>query len=235
MNKAEARLCAAIAQAAYTNQCNEKDFYITAKFENKGTDTQGFFGVAYGNTFVVAFRGSEETGAADWITDLKFIQDVFPYAKGDQSIKVHYGFNQAYQSVRETVIRIVKEQTKYDRVMYVGHSLGAALAKMCALDTAYNVPGKTIYCYTYGAPKVGNAAFAKAYNERVPNTFRFVNGSDIVPSIPLGDYEHVGQLCSIGAKAEDSSGWGWNDILDRVVDRMEDHFPYNYIKQLRHL
>jgi predicted lipase len=233
MDKSEALLCAVVAQAAYTNQCNEKNFVMTAKFENKGTDTQGFFGVYNGNTFVAAFRGSEETGTADWITDLKFLQDVFPYAKGDQSIKVHFGFNQAYKSVREAVIKAIQE-TPHKRVLLAGHSLGGALAKLCALDVAYNVPGKTVFCYTYGSPKVGNIAFAKAYDERVPNTFRIVNGTDMVPTIPPGDFMHVGQLFQIGGQKEDeSSGWSWNELVDRVKDKLEEHFPHNYIKQLR--
>jgi predicted lipase len=235
MNKPESLLCALIAQATYTNRCQSDDFYITAKFENKGTDTQGFFGVAFENTFVVAFRGSEETGTADWITDLKFLQTPFPYIKRNRKIKVHLGFNQAYQSVRDTVIRIVQESA-HERVICTGHSLGGGLAKLCALDIAYNVPGKTVYVYTYGAPKVGNAEFAKASNKKVPNTFRFVNGSDIVPTIPLGDYAHVGQLCRIGRLVQEEgeeSSWSWNDLLGRVVDRLDDHFPYKYIEQLQ--
>mgnify|MGYP001218857075 CR=1 FL=1 len=103
MNK-EAVLYATVARSAYLSQCNDKNFRLTAKFENKATDTQGIVGEAFGDSFVVAFRGSEETGLADWITDLKFIPAVYPYGPpGDTSMQVHSGFLGAYRSVRESV------------------------------------------------------------------------------------------------------------------------------------
>jgi predicted lipase len=229
MNKAESLLCAVIAQSAYTNQCSEKDFQITAKFENKGTHTQGLFGVAYGNAFVVAFR---ETGPADWITDLKFLQDVFPYAKGYSNLKVHLGFLEAYKSVRDAVLAGVKA-TPHKRVICIGHSLGGALATLSALDITFSIPGKEVHLYTYGSPKVGNADFADVFNKIIPNTFRFVNSADIVPSVPPGDFAHVGKSFQLGQAAAESSGWGWDDIVSKVTGQVEDHFPFNYINRLR--
>jgi hypothetical protein len=232
MNK-ETVLYATVAQAAYLSQCNDKNFRLTAKFENKATDTQGIVGEAFGDNFVVAFRGSEETGLADWITDLKFIPAVYPYGKsGDTSMQVHSGFLGAYQSVREAVINIVKKNP-LPKVVTVGHSLGGALAILSALDIAFNVPGKVVSCYTFGAPKVGNASFAKTYQEKVTQTFRFVNGSDVVPSCPPGNFAHVGELCCIGNAS--SQEWSWSDVVNVVMDKVEDHLPQNYIKVLRDL
>jgi predicted lipase len=232
MNKAESLLCAIIAQSAYTNQCNEKDFQITAKFENKGTNTQGLFGVAYGNAFVVAFRGSEDTGPADWITDLKFLQDAFPFAKGYSNLKVHLGFLEAYKSVRDAVLKGVKA-TPHKRIFCIGHSLGGALATLSALDIIFNVPGKELHLYTYGSPKVGNAEFADVFNKLLPNSFRFVNSADIVPSVPVGDFAHIGKLFQLGQVAAESDSWSWDDIVNKVVGQVEDHLPYNYINRLR--
>ena len=231
MNKKEALLCAIIAQAAYTNTCNEKDFRITAKFENKGTDTQGLFGTAYDNTFVVAFRGSEETGLADWITDAKIIQALFPYGNNKfTDALTHRGFNEAYQSVRDSVIEAVKN-SPHKRVICTGHSLGGALAVLCALDIQCNLPDKTITCYTYGAPKVGNDKFAAACQQQIPQLFRFVNGADIVPNIPPGTYQHAGELFQFGEFKEAS--FSLSEIVSKLVDKMEDHLPHNYIKAMR--
>ncbi|MCB0195573.1 MAG: lipase family protein [Anaerolineae bacterium] len=230
MNK-ESLLYAYVAQATYINKSSHKSFVITAKFENKGTDTQGLFGEAHGNTYVVAFRGSEETGIADWITDLKFIPMVYPYGKpNDKSMTVHSGFMGAYNSVREAVQKAVKS-TKHKQVVFVGHSLGGALASLAALDTAYNIPGKEISCYTYGSPKVGNDNFVKAYNKLVPNTYRCVNGRDMVPSAPPGAFGHVGQLyCVGGATAQE---YGWTELVANLMDKIDDHFPNNYINELK--
>ncbi len=231
MNKKEAILCAYIAKAAYTNRCDEDDFCITAKFENKDTDTQGLMGVAYDKAFVAAFRGSEETGLSDWITDVKFIQEPFPYGKGiGNAAKVHQGFLEAYQSVRDAVIKAVKD-TPHKRVICAGHSLGAGLATLCALDIQYNVPGKMAYCYTYGSPKVGNSDFAAAYNQQVPRTYRFVNGSDLVPRVPPGSYEHVGELYHVGQESD--SSFSLSDLVGDLLDTVEDHLPNTYITALR--
>jgi predicted lipase len=233
MNKKEAMLCARVAQATYGGSGKVSDFRLTARFENRGTDTQGIFGEAYGNTFVIAFRGSEETGLADWITDLKFIKQVFPYAESkNKKVKVHHGFISAYKSVREEVLKAAKE-TPHQRIICTGHSLGGALATLCALDVQYNLPDKKVSCYTYGSPKVGNADFAQSYNQRVPNTFRFVNSADTVPSMPPGGYEHVGMLHHVGQVSSKLGEIG--DFVEKVIDKVEDHFPHNYIKALQEL
>jgi predicted lipase len=101
------------------------------------------------------------------------------------------------------------------------------LATLSALDVQYNLPDKKVTCYTYGSPKVGNADFVKFYNKYVPQTFRFVNGIDLVPSLPpdiplVIDYEHVGQLCQIGDTAASQVS----------ADAGLCHLPQNYIKLL---
>ena len=53
MDKKEAMLCARVSQATYTSSCQVNNFRLTARFENKGTDTQGIFGEAYGNSFLI--------------------------------------------------------------------------------------------------------------------------------------------------------------------------------------
>jgi predicted lipase len=94
---------------------------------------------------------------------------------------------------------------------------------LAALDIQYNV-GKTVRSYTFGSSKVGNKAFAELYNKRVPQTYRFVNRADVVPSLPpLGWYTHVGELHHLLADQVDAED----------ANLMTDHFPHNYIKSLR--
>lgn len=224
MDKKEALLCSKVSRLTYVDKYDFKDFQLTARFENKGTDTQGVFGVAYGNTLVIGFRGSEETGITDWITDLKFMQQVFPYGDSDNNVKVHFGFIEAYKSVREAVLDAAKK-TPHKRIITTGHSLGGAIAQLAALDIQYHLPGKEITCYTFGGPKVGNANFVKSYNKRVPNTFRIVNGVDSVPDLPLGAYEHCGECFTVGEVAQ--------GILDAVKAKIQDHLPNSYIEVLQ--
>ena len=221
MDKQEALLCSRICRLTYVPKYEFKDFVLTARFENKDTDTQGLFGVAKGDTFVVAFRGTEETSLTDWLTDLKFNQRIFPYGDASTSIKVHSGFLEAYNSVREATMDAAKN-TDLKRIMITGHSLGAALGNLYALDISYRILGPEIVCYTFGGPKPGNEAFAKLYDGRLPNTFRVVNGADGVPKLPLGAYVHVGKLQQIGD-------------FGRLAEAVTDHIPNAYIETLQNL
>jgi hypothetical protein len=73
-----------------------------------------------------------------------------------------------------------------------GHSLGASLATLLALDLAVNRGFKNPTVYTFASPRTGDTAFAGAYNQVVPNTFRIANRIDLVPKLPLPPmYDHV--------------------------------------------
>ena len=223
MDKKEVLYYFGIAWSSYNNSFDRiKGFKANAIFENKDTDTQGALGVANNRDFVIVFRGSEETGVHDWITDLKFIKQVYPYQESNnKKVKVHYGFIEAYKSVREAVLQRVKKAPQ-QRIICTGHSLGAALACLCALDIQYNTP-KSVRCVTYGCPKVGNAAFAESYNRRVPKTYRVVTHGDLVPKRPPLGYHHVGELLELGQVNDDMG----------LMDKVAAHLPQTYIKSLR--
>jgi len=65
--------------------------------------------------------------------------------------------------------------------------------RRAAAPYRYAKAGKhNIAMYTYGQPRVGNSAFADAFNARVKSSWRFYNTDDIVPSVPrLMGYCHV--------------------------------------------
>ena len=223
MDKKEAYLFSLVSLLAYGTEFEVKDFKPGPTFENKSSDTQGMFGTAYDKYWVVAFRGSEETGPEDWITDLKFIKQNYAYDTPYKGLKIHSGFMGAYQSIRPVVIDRVKKASSKD-IVCTGHSLGAALATLAAFDIKNTLPDKDVSCFTYGSPKVGNDNFAKAYNALVPNTYRFVNGPDLVPQALLVGYEHVGKLYHVG---KDNAEW------DGIMGKVECHLPKNYIKTLK--
>jgi len=47
--------------------------------------------------------------------------------------------------------------------------------------------------YTYGAPRIGNEAFAALVDSKLPEFFRVVNRQDIVTRLPRGGYTHFGR------------------------------------------
>lgn len=94
---------------------------------------------------------------------------------------VHKGFLASYDSLRHQVFRLVDAITAPKggaaaagapgtewRVFITGHSLGGALATLCAYELAKR-GGAARQCqqltlYTFGAPRVGNKVFADEYN-----------------------------------------------------------------------
>lgn len=58
------------------------------------------------------------------------------------------------------------------------HSLGGALATLCAYDIAVceRLSGSVdVSCYTFGAPRTGNHVFAELYTRAVPDTWHIIN------------------------------------------------------------
>ena len=64
--------------------------------------------------------------------------------------------------------------------LQTGHSLGGALATLAAYDIrkqlqASSKQGVEVMCYSFGAPRTGNHAFAADYNRVVPDTWSIIN------------------------------------------------------------
>lgn len=161
------------------------------------TDVQCFLRQS-GNCLSITFRGSNS--AQDWKTNLTFRKKVVPYGNTASKIRVHTGFLNAYKcpQVRGAIqSRVTKEICK---VKITGHSQGAALAVLCAVDLEYNFPDRDYEVILFGSPRVGNRAFQKSYNKRVFKTLRVENGNDIVTKVPfvVMGYRHVGMKYRIG-------------------------------------
>lgn len=181
------------------------DKYPNALFiENKGTDTQGFILPSADNA-IISFRGTQEV--RDWATDLDGFHEEVPYGNYDSPIRTHRGMTRAYKSVRGKIHEWIKKNSPL-RLYICGHSLGGALATLCAVDLQYNFPGRAIECYVSGNPKVGNKAFAVSYEKRVPKTMRTYMRTDLVPNLPPRWIEkflrqksvHCGQKNPIGPR-----------------------------------
>lgn len=77
-------------------------------------------------------------------------------------------------------------------IYVTGHSLGGAIAIVAALDI-HRTYGKAIKLYTFGEPRVGNAAFAAYVAAQIPDTFRVIHYADMVPHLPpaASNYKHT--------------------------------------------
>lgn len=141
--------------------------------------------IAWQQDFViVAFRGTEPDEWEDMLTNAKM--KLVPWQAG----RVHRGFKEAIEEIwprLETELNTLS--TTGRTVWFCGHSLGAALATLAA----DRYPETRGVC-TIGCPRVGDKAFAAAFNTNLANkTLRYVNHHDIVTHVPtpVMGYNHV--------------------------------------------
>lgn len=145
------------------------------------TDTQVLIEEITHGEYGVIFPGS--ISIQDWLTDAKIRKT--EWGKG----KVHRGFAEALRSVVDGI----QDRIPYGaRLILTGHSLGGALATLCAdaLQDTYQIER----VITFGSPRVGNARFVGEYNLGPGvRTWRIVNAHDPVPHVPFvfGTYRHV--------------------------------------------
>lgn len=219
MNKTEIMASMNYATSAYrTTQPYSKHTY-TATFDTAKFDVQ-YCLRKQDDMLTIAFRGTDSL--KNWITDFAFWKKSIPYDNVSSKIRVHAGFLEAYKSpgVREQILRSITPDIHYVKV--TGHSMGAALSVLCAVDIEYNYPGKDIEVILFGCPRVGNNAFKLSYNKRVHKTIRVENGNDIVTKVPLAvmGFRHVGAKLHIGGLR-----------LCGCVSA-NDHYPHQYYSSL---
>lgn len=185
--------------------------------ENKASDTECFIRKS-GDEILIIFRGTDS--GINWANNLIFCKKAIPYGNTDTKIRVHSGFLKSYISVRDQIRTHIPKDTCKIRI--TGHSLGAALAVLCAVDLQYNFKNADIEVFLFGCPRVGNTAFARSYNKRVFKTLRVTNGNDIVAKLPpkIFGYRHVGISIHTGS------------LLLPVMISLEDHRPENYYRSL---
>ena len=155
---------------------------------------------------VIAVRGTE--GIQEWVHDAEFLLEKCPFLAG--AGHTEDGFTAMYLSMTTAPDPISPSLTRWlsapkfprpvTSLTICGHSLGAALATLLALDVAVNTPYKNPVVYTYASPRTGGPLFASTYNQAVPNTFRIAGRLDLVPKLPLPPlYEHVNTLYELNS------------------------------------
>jgi len=120
--------------------------------------------------------------------------------------KVHKGFNQFVQAGLSAVLRnprqvslalpdlLLSDPTR--KLYLTGHSLGGAAATLAgARLLSVGVNPEQLKVITFGAPAVGNAAFAAKFSPNL-HLVRIVNSGDVVPGVlqtMVGGYQQFGR------------------------------------------
>lgn len=183
------------------------------------------------NHVIVVFRGSNSN--RNLIQDMNMAQTAYPYCSG---CHIHKGFSLIFEKLKEDVRSVVNSHLKRHEgasVRLYGHSLGGALATLCAADLKKELRVRPEFVYTYGQPRVGNEAFATWYRSQVaPNLFRVTHGIDAVPHLPstVQGYHHTstevhyrGKGSKTGYKVCNKSGEDPNCANGADVQILKDH------------
>ncbi len=113
-----------------------------------------FFGLvvqsAADNSVLIAIRGTDTF--LEWLIDAEFTPRAFQGAPG--AGMVEDGFASVYDNTDlirtgDNVLSLVKQLPAGTKVTIAGHSLGAAVATLVAVDIGANVPGVDLTLYTY--------------------------------------------------------------------------------------
>lgn len=171
---------------------------------------------------VLVFRGT--MGFKSWPSNLNSSLRSWP---GGGSVHVGFktGFNGLWQIIEPVFSGI-------NRPLFItGHSLGGALAVLAASM----LPEAVVY--TFGAPKTGDAAFARSLEHT--RIYRVENDHDIVPSMPPfsihSNFRHVGVPIRL---IDDSQRGTVSCSPRRWVDPpsiLSDHAPVNYTIRLENM
>jgi triacylglycerol lipase len=134
---------------------------------------------------IIAFRGTSST--TNWISDIIASQKRFKYIK--EYCLTHRGFTDIYATARNELISALSALPAGKTLTITGHSLGAALATLCAVDAAANTAFTSPVLYTYGSPRVGDPAFKKVFNSYIRTSYRIANTFDAVTFVPPTVYK----------------------------------------------
>lgn len=189
---------------------------------------------------VLAFRGTEPRKPTDIKTDLKAKPIVLGSLGGPggsifvkpgaangthrtwPKVKVHPGFWQAFEAVRQPLTKILEKTEYRDLPLYItGHSLGGALA---VVATYALEDDRIAACYTFGGPRVGNLQFGQRIK---PPVYRVVNASDIVARVPPGV---IIDVVTVLLRAIPMVPY-----LDKLADVLERFRGYRHYGDMRHL
>jgi len=172
-------------------------FYVAFTIYDVDTDMQGYIGLHHVSaTIYVVMRGT--ASAQNWLEDVQILQTEYkqPLQTDDPDILckncyVHTGFYETSQRLAPSVFKELSRLYNifpYYTFVFTGHSYGAAVVQLLALDfaiihTTYDIwiRPHQIEVISFGQPRIGNQPFAQWASSMLIQTWRFVHDRDMIP------------------------------------------------------
>lgn len=185
---------------------------------------------------VIACRGTQPT---EW-NDVKADADAV-MAAAETVGRVHRGFKTEVDDLWPMIEARLVRTTK--PVWFTGHSLGGAMAVICAARCALShIDAMPQGLFTYGSPRVGDRQYVRHV---ALDHSRWVNNNDIVTRLPpaIMGFRHCGTEHYIDSRGRVSRMSGWRRVLDRVrgfvlglgrlsIDHFSDHSIDGYVEHI---
>ncbi len=209
-------------------------FTETTFYNNDGSQAYSF---ANEQDIVIAFRGTEPN---EW-NDIKADIDATK-ALAETVGHVHRGFKKEVDDVWPMLEKMLisHKQNLVKKLWFTGHSLGGAMASICAGRCLLShIDTQPEQVHTFGSPRVGTKRYI---NHAKIDYFRWVNNNDIVTRTPpawLG-YRHSGkemylnaqgkltELNKVQRKADLWKGFVLG-LKNRELDHFSDHLIDRYV------
>jgi len=215
------------------HELNKLGFKSYKFLENDGAQCHIF---SDKDNIVVAFRGTEPTEFSDVKADLLAFK-----RKSKTEGMVHMGFKLELRKLWSDIEALL-QKSKGKQLWITGHSLGGAMATLCAS----RLEEKTPILFTYGSPRVGGKEFCSGMDVE---HHRFQNNNDIVPSVPFAliGYRHHGTLRYINHYGNIRQLTFWQKIKDwarghkaalkkfQLFDGIYDHSITEYSDKLKNI
>jgi len=206
------------------------NFHTVIYYDRDGSQAYSFIN---DNDHIIACRGTEPN---EW-NDVKADLDAAT-AAAETIGRVHRGFKREVDDIWPVLEEQLKNNNK--NLWFTGHSLGGAMATICAGRCALShIESTPEQIYTFGSPRVGNKSYI---NFITIEHIRWVNNNDIVARVPpawLG-YRHTGQehyidstgkLASLNLIQRRKDAWDGfiRGLKNRKIDHFEDHIIDRYV------
>ena len=172
-------------------------------------DKNNIFAVLWStsDTLFIIFRGT--LNLEDWVNDATYQQNAYIESKQTTNSQIsvnyrvarkntngqtglsyielpasiHKGFYTIYNKIKTTLIDKLAEldPNKTKNIVIAGHSLGSAVATICAADL-YALGYKNCVTYVFASPRVGNEKFSDIIKN--VKLYSIMNNLDVVPTMP---------------------------------------------------
>lgn len=194
------------------------------------SDTRTFYGFVGDDAVTfkryIVFRGTLQPN--EWLRNIQAGQVPFPAGESAPTAMVHRGFSEIFTSLELTEPSGVRpfasalpELIAGRDVVFIGHSLGGALATLAGVDAARQSPDQAsrLNITTFASPRVGDEGFA-ALAGSVGSIDRVCNVVDVVTEVPpstgFSSYTHVGEVYKVS-----SFDWGQlNNAFDLAPEQI---------------